>query len=317
MKSIIQRKLKKLKVDFLKIFNKFYFKTGRFPGNHVNLMVVTPGVKPSFVKTYDEISPLEINEKFHAGPSYGLAAVQFIAALNIFFGGNKELSQNVMSEFFHNLSLQALTIGDNSIEITFDEIIELNRNLKSLIRDDNRNEIKINNFEEETFPEIKDKNQLIEEEVVSNIINDVKVNYPRDDENLSFPNTASEILEETNRNNRIHKKLDEAVNERDREISLEAVTEARNELIKSITGEEGETSIDILNNVASSFDLQQEDQQKKDVRKHVQETIKKDNTQCIGKSKKSSSVTLRVSPKKSPKKLTDLIIERKKPYDKE
>ena len=317
MKSIIRRKLKKLKVDFLKIFNKFYFKTGRFPGNHVNLMVVTPGVKPSFVKTYDEISPLEINEKFHAGPSYGLAVVQFIAALNIFFGGNKELSQNVMSEFFHNLSLQALTIDDNSIEITFDEIIELNRNLKSLIRDDNRNEIKINNFEEETFPEIKDKNQLIEEEVVSNIINDVKVNYPRDDENLSFPNTASEILEETNRNNRIHKKLDEAVNERDREISLEAVTEARNELIKSITGEEGETSIDILNNVASSFDLQQEDQQKKDVRKHVQETIKKDNTQCIGKSKKSSSVTLRVSPKKSPKKLTDLIIERKKPYDKE
>ena len=317
MKSIIRRKLKKLKVDFLKIFNKFYFKTGRFPGNHVNLMVVTPGVKPSFVKTYDEISPLEINEKFHTGPSYGLAAVQFIAALNIFFGGNKELSQNVMSEFFHNLSLQALTIDDNSIEITFDEIIELNRNLKSLIRDDNRNEIKINNFEEETFPEIKDKNQLIEEEVVSNIINDVKVNYPRDDENLSFPNTASEILEETNRNNRIHKKLDEAVNERDREISLEAVTEARNELIKSITGEEGETSIDILNNVASSFDLQQEVQQKKDVRKHVQETIKKDNTQCIGKSKKSSSVTLRVSPKKSPKKLTDLIIERKKPYDKE
>ena len=53
------------------------------------------------------------------------------------------------------------------------------------------------------------------------------------------------------------------------------------------------------------------------MRKHVQETIKKDNTQCIGKSKKSSSVTLRVSPKKSPKKLTDLIIERKKPYDKE
>ena len=246
MKSIIRRKLKKLKVDFLKIFNKFYFKTGRFPGNHVNLMVVTPGVKPSFVKTYDEISPLEINEKFHAGPSYGLAAVQFIAALNIFFGGNKELSQNVMSEFFHNLSLQALTIDDNSIEITFDEIIELNRNLKSLIRDDNRNEIKINNFEEETFPEIKDKNQLIEEEVVSNIINDVKVNYPRDDENLSFPNTASEILEETNRNNRIDKKLDEAVNERDREISLEAVTEARNELIKSITGEEGETSIFLI-----------------------------------------------------------------------
>ena len=53
------------------------------------------------------------------------------------------------------------------------------------------------------------------------------------------------------------------------------------------------------------------------MRKHVQETIKKDNTQYIGKTKSKSLVTLRVSPKKSPKKLTDLIIERKKPYDKE
>ena len=85
------KKLKEVEshVDILKIFNKFYFKTGRFPGNHFDLMIVPPGVKPSFVKTRDEISPSEINEKFQSGPSYGLAAVQFIAALNIYFGGEK------------------------------------------------------------------------------------------------------------------------------------------------------------------------------------------------------------------------------------
>ena len=130
-------------VEFMKVFNRFFFKTGRFPGNHNNLMTVRPGVKPAFVRTSDQISPTEINEKFQNGPSYGLAAVQFLAALNVYFGGNKELSRNVMSEFFHNLSLQALTVDDDRIEITLDEIIELNRNLKCLIRDDDKNEIQI------------------------------------------------------------------------------------------------------------------------------------------------------------------------------
>ena len=46
---------------------------GRFPGNHFDPMIAPPGVKPSFVKTRDEISPSEINEKFQLGPNYGLA----------------------------------------------------------------------------------------------------------------------------------------------------------------------------------------------------------------------------------------------------
>ena len=60
------KKIKEIEshVEFLKVFNRFYFKTGRFPGNHFDLMVVPPGIKPSFVKTRDEISPSEINEKF-------------------------------------------------------------------------------------------------------------------------------------------------------------------------------------------------------------------------------------------------------------
>ena len=181
-RSILEKKIKEIEshVEFLKILNRFYFKTGRFLGNHFDLMIVPPGVKPSFVKTNAQISPIEINEKFQSGPSYGLAAVQFIAALNIYFGGNKELSRNVMSEFLHNMSLQALTIDNDSVEIKFDEIIELNKDLKSLIRDDDRTNIEIIDFKEQQFDEIKDKNQIIEEEVVNNIINDVKVKYPDD-----------------------------------------------------------------------------------------------------------------------------------------
>ena len=316
---IFYKKLKKIEshVDFLKILNKFYYKTGRFPGNHHDLMVVPPGVKPSFVKTHNEISPSEINEKFQDSSSYGLAAVQFISALNVFFGGNKELSRNVMSEFFHNLSLQALTIDDDNINIEFHEIIELNKNLKALIRDDERNDIEIvdNYFQKENFEEEKDEIQLIEEEVVSNILNNSKIEHPN--ENFSsLPNTPEEILHEINQNKKIDEKLEKAVNQRDREISSEMIAEARNDLIKSMTDNVNET---LLNKAASSLDIQEKNTSKQSVEEHIEKTIKKDNKQFL--EKKRSSVKLKISsPKKSPKKLTDLLTEekkRKKPYDKE
>ena len=212
---IFFKKIKEIEssVEFMKILNKFYFKTGRFPGNNYDI-IVPPGVNPSFVETHDQISPSEINEKFQNSSCYGLAAIQFIAALIVFFGGNKELSRNVMSEFLHNLSLQALTLDNDRIEIEFHEIIELNRNLKALIRDDERNEIQINEnyFQKEVFEERKDEIQLIEEEVVSNIINNSKIQYPNETFG-SFPNTSKEIFEETNRNEEIKKRIDKGANQ--------------------------------------------------------------------------------------------------------
>ena len=314
--------------DVLKIFNKFYFKTGRFPGNYTDLMIVPAGVKPSFVKTRDEISPSEINEKFQSSSSYGLAAIQFIAALNIYFGGDKNISKNVMSEFFHNMSLQALTIDDDSVEIEFDAIVQLNKNLKRLIRDYDKYEIKIIDFNESSFEQIKDKNQLIEEEVVSNIINDVQIEYPNDNENLSFPNTPSEILKESNENKMFEKITTDAFNERDEEISQELITTARNDLIKSITDDGGEIPTDVLNNVASSYELQKEVIAEKNLRDHIQSTIKENNEQYF---KKTENITTDIppAPPSSPVRLTELLTDQtnvvrrskrlkdKKPYDKE
>ena len=327
------KKLKEIEshVEFMKIFNKFYFKTGRFPGNHFDLMIVPPGIKPSFVKTRDEISPSEINKKFQSGPSYGLAAVQFIAALNVYFGGEKQLSQNVVSEFFHNMSLQVLTIDNDNIEIEFDAIIELNKNLKSLIRKDDRSDIEIIDFKQQHFDEIKDKNQLIEEEVVNNIINDVQIEYPRDDQNLSFPNSPSEILKETNENNIINKLTFDAFNERDDEISQESITTARNDLIKSISDEDGEVPTEVINNITSSYELQQETTTEKNVRDHIQNTIRKNNEQYLEKIEKEplSEVPVPSAPPSSPVRLNELLTDEtgairrskrlkdKKPYDKE
>ena len=182
-----------------------------------------------------------------------------------------------MSEFFHNMSLQALTIDDNNVKIEFDAVIELNKNLKGLIRDDDRNNIDIIDFKQEKIDEIKDKNQLIEEEVVNNIINDIQIEYPQDNQNLSFPNTPSEILKETEANDRIDNKTFEAFNAQDEKISQELITTARNDLIKSVTGEGGEVPTEVFNNITSSYELQQETNSEKNVRGHIQDTIKKNN----------------------------------------
>ena len=324
------KKLKEIDshVEFLKMFNKFYFKIGRFPGNHFDLMMVPPGVKPSFVKTRDEISPSEINEKFQSGPSYGLAAVQFLAALNIYFGGDKKLSQNVMSEFFHNMSLQALTIDDDNVKIEFDAVIKLNENLKSLIRDDGRNEINIIDFKQQQFDEIKDKNQLIEEEVVNNIVNDVQLDYPHDNQNLSFPNSASEIFKETEANNIIDNKNFAAFNARDEEISQELITTARNDLIKSVTDAKGEIPTEVFNNITSSLELQEETKSEKDARKHIQTTIKKITSNTLKKIKKKKSISEQAQQSSAESiKLIDILTDEtvvvrrskrlndKKPYD--
>ena len=63
----------------------------------------------------------------------GLVSVHFLAALNIYFGGNRALSKDVMSEFFHNLSMHALSISDDSIVLKCNAIKKLNKNINDLI----------------------------------------------------------------------------------------------------------------------------------------------------------------------------------------
>ena len=158
-----------------------------------------------------------------------------------------------MSEFLHNLSLQALTIDDDRIETQFHEIIELNRNLKALIRDDERYEIKIhkNRFQEENLEVEKDRNEILEDEVVSNVLNERKIDYPK--ENFgSFPSTNKEIIEESNRNKTIEKKIKKALNQRDEEISSDIISESRKDLIKSMTDNVNILSQDELNNISLS-----------------------------------------------------------------
>ena len=58
-----------------------------------------------------------------------MVCVQFLAALNSHLGGEKNISKNAMSEFFQNLSSQALNELDKTTIIKLDVINELNNNL--------------------------------------------------------------------------------------------------------------------------------------------------------------------------------------------
>ena len=161
-----QKKIKEQEnsTEVFKNFNQFFFKTGRFPGSN-NLAIIPSGIIPAFVKTKDIISPSDLYETFKDSNAYGLVSTQFLAALNIYFNCDKLLSKNVMTEFLHNLSLQALNRDHDRVQLKFAAIIALNRKLKALIRDNNRNRLSFVEFRPEKFKQVKDISQKIEEEV--------------------------------------------------------------------------------------------------------------------------------------------------------
>ena len=219
-------------------FNQFFFKTGRYLGNN-NLAIIPSHVIPAFVKTKDVILPSDLYETFKDSNAYGLVSTQFLAALNINFGGDKLLSKNVMTEFLHNLSLQALNRDDDRVQLKFDAIIALNRKLKALIRDDDRNRLDFVEFRPEKFKQVKDITQKIKEEVVNNIITDTRVEFPLDDFS-SYANTAFEIEIENKTKNEIEEKAMHVFNARDEEISRDIIIKLRKDLLNSVYDIEGE-----------------------------------------------------------------------------
>ena len=88
----------------LNLFNRYFFATGSFP-IVTNFVYVPEGFMPQFIKSDDNISPRVLHKKFQSSNAYGLASVQFSAAVNIFVGGQKYPSRHAMTELFHNLMM--------------------------------------------------------------------------------------------------------------------------------------------------------------------------------------------------------------------
>ena len=265
-------------------FNQFFFKTGRFPASN-NLAIIPSGIIPVFIKTKDVVSPSDLYETFKDSDAYGLVSTQFLAVLNIYFGGDKLLSKNVMTEFLHHLSLQALNRDGDRVQLKFDAFIARNRKLKALIRDDDRNKLNFVKFRSEKFKQLKDITQKIEEEVVNDIITDTQVEFPID--NFSaYANTASEIEIENKTKNEIEEKAMHAFNARDEEISRDIIINSRKDLLNSVYDIEGEKVVDVLNNIVRSFETEEEDRIDENLFK---ETIKKDNQQFLTKTEETTS----------------------------
>ena len=165
----------------MRVFGKFFFPFGRFRGTIDHLPIVPTGKRPSFVKESNIISPSWLYRNFNYGDMRGLVSMHFLVAINIYFGGNVALSKYVLSEFFHNLSMQTLNISDDSIVLKFDALKGLNKNVNDLIDTNIHMQkkgaviSKIQNLDPPTI--VGDKptiNNKIESIIVKEILNDGK-----------------------------------------------------------------------------------------------------------------------------------------------
>ena len=160
-------------LEVLQLFGRYYFKTSTFP-TRKNLIYVPEGEMPSFLNANEKILPNLLFKKFNTSHAYGLVSTQLLCTLNIFVGGEKELSKNAMSEFFNNLSMQALDRENDTALLNFEYVKKLCDNKKNLARSDkvllyDKTPDKFIKYSQPEFEEIKDKNKKIEEDV-ENII---------------------------------------------------------------------------------------------------------------------------------------------------
>ena len=263
--------------ELLQKFSQFFYKTGRFPGQ-VEMAIIPRGITPSFVKENQLINPFDLYEKFQFTGSHGLVSVQFLAAMNVLLDGNKNTSKNVMSEFYSNLTLQALSIDDDRIEIKFDEIIKLNKELKKAFLV-NEKSFSFIDFQQ-TYNEIKDENELINEEVERNILTSTKIIHPQDTDHLTLPNTTEEIFEQDKKEKRLKNKISKAIGKQDEEVKKEITQRPRKDLIESVLQVEDEIPAEIFETV-SNIDIEIKSDKKRNTEEHIKNTIKKDNVNLL------------------------------------
>ena len=118
-------------------YSQFYHGLGCFPGRQDLTIIPKPDL-PSFIKTDEIISPNQLYEKFRGSDAKGLVSVQVLAALDIYLGGDVELSRETMTEFLHSLSMQALNRKNNNIQLNFEKVADLVTSVISLLTQQNK-----------------------------------------------------------------------------------------------------------------------------------------------------------------------------------
>ena len=117
----------------METYRDFFYETGRFLGNNTIVSVLRERI-PSFIESRDVLSPLALYDTYAGCDMRGIVSVQFLAALNIFLGGDGEQSRDAMSELFHNLSWQALTNDNDRHQMRFGHISILVQSINQRIQ---------------------------------------------------------------------------------------------------------------------------------------------------------------------------------------
>ena len=99
-------------IPLLSIFQMFYYYNDRLPLTN-GLLLVPDRETP---QGSEKISLKSLYEMFKDAKSHGLVSLQFLSALNIFFGGDIGLSKDTITELYKNLLLETLS-GQQQIEL--------------------------------------------------------------------------------------------------------------------------------------------------------------------------------------------------------
>ena len=92
--------------ELLMLFDFFYFVNGRFPTTGIHTFI--PRADLPMEVNGEELNIKKLYEKFRTTNSHALVSSQFLAALNIFFGGDPELSRRFLTEFYQNETAKSL-----------------------------------------------------------------------------------------------------------------------------------------------------------------------------------------------------------------
>ena len=135
----------------------FHFKHGRFPGSQ-KLISIPPVKTPIFLKTDIPILPIDLFKKFAGSDAKALSSIQALAALNIYFGGNKYTSQQVMSEYLQNLTFQVLSQDNDEVYMSFTEIgLLVNHLLECFVKEENEQIDKSSKLSEKMWKKIRNR----------------------------------------------------------------------------------------------------------------------------------------------------------------
>ena len=134
-----------------------------------------------------------------------------------------------MTEFFQNLSLQALNELDETTNIKFDTINELNKSINNLLMDEANKFINQKNqrLSFNSVNDFKSENKKIEEGIVDNILSDFTIEHPQESDHFFYPNTADEINKQSQDEEEQKRRLDIILNERQREIEKGMIFDAK------------------------------------------------------------------------------------------